>query len=167
MGTRHSDRGKVVPLPVWGVPMYPTILELNVYAGFKWGNYFSNNKKEFQQRMKVTEDQHQLALMTWARRSSLPDLDLLFHVPNGGQRSKTTAARLKCLGVKAGVADLFLPAPRAGKHGLWVELKAERGRLSPEQREWLEKMEANGYAAHVCFGWEAARDVIVEYLEAA
>ena len=117
--------------------------------------------------MKMTEDDHQMRLMTWARRSNLPGIDLLFHIPNGGSRHPVTAARLKCLGVRRGVSDLFLPVPRAGKHGLWVELKADGGRLSGEQREWLDRMEAQGYAAHCCVGWERARDVIADYLEAA
>lgn len=61
-----------------------------------------------------------------------------FAVPNGEARSAKTGARLKRMGVRAGEPDYVL---------LWqgraigLELKAEGGRQSPEQRqieqEWL------------------------------
>ena len=51
----------------------------------------------------------------WKRREAgLPELGVgrIFHVPNGGLRTKSEAAKLKAMGVVAGVADLFLPVPK-------------------------------------------------------
>jgi hypothetical protein len=118
----------------------------------------------------MTETQHQITLMTWAKKISLaahgsrPELGLLFHIPNGGGRSKREAGILKAMGVRAGVSDLFLPVPAGTKHGLWLELKAIGGAISTEQRVWLGEMKKNGYSAFLCVGWEEARDRIVEYL---
>ena len=117
----------------------------------------------------MTETQHQIILMTWAKKISLaehgrPELGLLFHIPNGGGRSKREAGILKAMGVRPGVSDLFLPVPAGGKHGLWLELKALGGAISTEQVSWLREMEKNGYSAFVCVGWKEARDRIVEYL---
>lgn len=54
----------------------------------------------------------------------------LFHVPNGGVRSKIEAARLKAMGVVAGVADLiFLYNQKA----YVFELKSPTGTLEPDQ----------------------------------
>jgi len=38
----------------------------------------------------------------------------IFAIPNGGKRNRIEAAKLKRQGVKPGVPDIFLPAPRDG-----------------------------------------------------
>lgn len=92
------------------------------------------------QNMTAREDQEQVTLFNWAEMQSgkYPELRLMLHVPNGGKRNAAEAARLKAQGVKPGVPDIFLPIPRQGKHGLWIELKRrEGGRLSEHQTEWI------------------------------
>ena len=59
------------------------------------------------------------------------------HVPNGEYRSHRTGARLKRMGVIPGVAD-FLVVPPSGK-ACFLEIKTEKGRLSPEQRAFYER----------------------------
>jgi hypothetical protein len=113
------------------------------------------------------EHAHQVALFQWADnvRRQFPELRWLFAVPNGGQRSARTAARLKAEGVRRGVPDVLLDVPRAGYHGLRIELKKPgRHSVSLEQREWIAGYQERGYRAEVCVGWIAARDLIVEYL---
>ena len=80
------------------------------------------------------------------------------------RRSKREAARFRAAGVKAGVSDLFLPWPRGGYHGLWIEMKALDGRPSLEQKVFIRDMKAAGYAAVFCFGAEEAEAVITRYL---
>ena len=94
----------------------------------------------------------------------MPELALLFHVPNGEKRAKVTAVRLQTQGVKPGVPDLSLPVARHGYHGLWIEMKTNGGRVSPAQRAWIDALRAQGYRVAVCYGWEAARDEIETYL---
>lgn len=112
----------------------------------------------------------QSLLFQWAEHSTgrHPELGLLFAIPNfAGRLGSATArhgARLKKEGRKAGVPDVCLPVPRGGYHALYVELKAGANRPTPAQRAWLEALREHGNAAHVCTGWEAARDRIVEYL---
>jgi hypothetical protein len=119
-------------------------------------------------RRVVHESEHaeQAALFRWAEfaRARLPELALLYAVPNGGHRHKATAARLKAEGVKRGVPDVCLPVARDGAHGLYIELKAERGKATPEQLGWIRALRRQGYAACVCHGWEEARRVIEDYL---
>lgn len=113
------------------------------------------------------EDVEQMALFRWAayNRGRWPELDLMFHVPNGGKRSKAEAKRFKDMGVKAGVSDVFLPVARNGCHGLWIEMKRLRsGRPTADQIKWIENMIKQGYAATVCHGWEQAVKVIEEYM---
>ena len=114
-----------------------------------------------------TEDAEQMALFRWAelQAGKYPELRLLFHIPNGGSRGKAEAGRFRAMGVKAGVPDLFLPVPRGTIHGLFIELKRLKGgRVSKEQNEWLNALFNQGYAVHVCCGWEDAAHVIERYL---
>lgn len=112
------------------------------------------------------EHQEAVALIEWrdAHVGKYPELDELYAIPNGGKRSKRTRGRLKAEGVKSGVSDYHLPVARGGFIGCYIELKAAGGTASKKQREWIEKMRARGHWAGVCVGWEAARDVLVEYL---
>lgn len=113
-----------------------------------------------------TEAQEQITLFSWAAVQAIPELALLYHIPNGGSRHKAEAARLRAEGVRAGVPDLCLPVPRGGCHGLYIELKRLRGgRLSEQQRAWLDALGKQGYAVAVCKGWEEAAETIQRYLE--
>jgi hypothetical protein len=80
-----------------------------------------------------------------------------FHVPNGGLRSKTEAAIMKGLGVKAGIPDVF--AIHQGR-AYGMELKAPGGRLSPAQRETLAALEAAGATTAIAEGLDEALDVL-------
>lgn len=91
-----------------------------------------------------------------------------FHVPNGGHRSKRTAAKMQRLGVRPGVADLCVVFP-GGTVG-FLELKRPvGGRLGPEQKVFRADCETTGasYAiastpeevAEVLAGWGALRAV--------
>lgn len=120
--------------------------------------------------MKNLEHQEQAALMRWAEYQSkkLPELALLFAIPNGGARHPAVAGKLKAEGVKAGVPDLFLPVPRNVQgiafNGLFIEMKAGRNKPTPPQVQWIMRLSQHGYRVAVCWGWEAAREVIEEYL---
>lgn len=64
------------------------------------------------------------------------------HFPAGEHRSKITGARLKRMGLRRGVPDyLFITA---GGHIAFLELKAGKGRLSPEQMAWRDAVIALG-----------------------
>ena len=114
-----------------------------------------------------TEAEEQTALFQWAdvMKAQYPELALMHHIPNGGSRNRTEAARLKAQGVKPGVPDICLPVPRGGYHGMYIELKRrDGGRVSKNQKEWLTGLAGMGYKCMVCLGWEDARDEIVKYL---
>jgi hypothetical protein len=84
--------------------------------------------------------------------------------PERGARHIAVAGKLRAEGVKRGVPDLCLPVPQGAFHGLFVELKTETGRATPEQRQWIETLRRLGYRAEICHGWDAAREVISSYL---
>lgn len=86
---------------------------------------------------------------------------LIFAVPNGEARSITVAKRLKAEGVTAGVLDLFIPAWR-----LWIEMKRTTGgRLSPEQKNFIEYIELVGYKTIVAKGAKNASERVIRFVE--
>lgn len=117
--------------------------------------------------MSATEFQEQAALFEWASLSEgkYPELRWMHSIPNGAKRDIVTAVNLKRTGVKAGVPDICLPVARNGYHALYIELKrVSGGAVSINQKEWINGLRVNGYRVEVCKGFEAARDVILDYL---
>lgn len=124
-----------------------------------------------------TEDGHQMALFRWAydpRTQALyPEVKWLFAIPNGGWRDKRTAALMRATGVKRDVPDICLPIRRGPWQVLWIELKRpasedgvrRAGNVRKGQTDWLEHLKTQGHASISCVGWEAARDLIIQYLE--
>lgn len=121
-----------------------------------------------------SEHAHQVALIERARAYEhvWPALKTLIAIPNGGHRHKVTAAKLKAEGVRAGVSDLGLFAPRGQFHGIWLELKApSRARegvcaLTEAQLDWLAQMTEAGYAVALAFGCDAGWEAVRYYLAA-
>lgn len=114
-----------------------------------------------------TEHAEQKALITWAnlQAGKHPELHLLYAIPNGGARSQATAGKLKAEGVKSGVPDLCLPAPRGNYHGLYIEMKRAQGsKTSATQKWWHIMLIALGHHVVICKSSEAARTALLEYL---
>lgn len=109
------------------------------------------------------EQQH---LFQWCAfmKGQYPELEYLYHIPNGGSRNIKEAANLKRQGVKSGVPDLDLPVARNGYHGLRIELKYGDNKPTENQKRWLAFLESQGYKTSVCYSWQDAVKVICEYM---
>lgn len=116
-----------------------------------------------------SEHDEQVRLLEWSEwmaRTKSSDYALLFAIPNGGQRNKVTAAKLKAEGVKPGVPDLFLPVPKGIYTGLFIEMKRRKGgRVSPDQVKWLAELMSRGYKCIVARGCDQAIEAITYYME--
>ena len=108
----------------------------------------------------------QSACVRWANSHThvYPVLQWLHAIPNGGQRHIAVAMKLKAEGVKKGVFDLFLPYPVGRYHGLYIEVKSEKGTLTDEQKEFKLFAEGWGYAVAVIRSPQEFVDVMVKYL---
>lgn len=118
----------------------------------------------------ATEAQEQSALFEWAdkQQGKYPELRWMHAIKNGGslKGGEREGKRLKEQGVKAGVADVFLPCARGRYHGLYIEMKRVRdSRTSAEQIKFKYDMNEQGYLAHICYGWEQAADKILHYFQ--
>ena len=114
----------------------------------------------------MSEHDEQVALFNWAKMndSRLPELGLLFAIPNGGQRHILVAKKMKAEGVKAGVPDIFLPVVRGHFHGMFIEMKFGKNKLTKSQKAWAEKLIKADYEFITCWGWENAAEAIEYYL---
>jgi hypothetical protein len=73
--------------------------------------------------------------------------------------------RVKAMGYMAGSPDLMFFEPRLVWHGLFIEMKAKGGRLTPEQKTFLEALDARHYKTAVCFSVEEAWATITDYMD--
>lgn len=76
----------------------------------------------------------------------------------------SVAVAMKREGTKKGVPDIFLAYPCKGFAGFFIELKSKKGRVSPEQKDWIKKLNEAGYRVEIHYSWESAKDAILVYL---
>lgn len=114
-----------------------------------------------------SEHDEQAALIDWCylKQKKNPDYRQIFAIPNGGHRRKATAAKLKQEGVMPGVPDLLLAVAKNGKHGLFIEMKSAKGRITANQRVWQDRLVSYDYAFVVARGFDEAKAAIEKYLE--
>lgn len=125
--------------------------------------------KTFRLRVAVASEKSEgQAFMRWCRFSERmhPEIESLYHIPNGGARDVQTGFWLKKEGVKSGMPDYCLPVMRGGYGALYIELKRkDGGQLSDTQRAMHHRLRRNYNCVRVCNGWESARNAVLEYLE--
>ena len=111
------------------------------------------------------EESEQIALFDWIRLFR-PDLkDFVFHIANERKTSKQYGYKLKRMGVRSGVSDIFLAVPTKKYYGLFLELKAGVNKPTPNQIQFMLDMRKKGYQAIWCVGFDEAKYCIEEYLE--
>ena len=106
-----------------------------------------------------------------------PELGRLYiSVPNGVPLGRASAVQFIREGLTKGVADTLLLVARGGFHGLAIEFKTEeviykggrkitqRTYQKPEQREWQEMVEAQGWRYEVIRTFEEFEVLIKDYL---
>ena len=110
------------------------------------------------------EHQLQSRCVKWFRLTHRDMVHNLFAVPNGGYRTKTTAALMKAEGQLAGVADLIL-LKRKGRCGaLLLEAKVKGNYQSETQREWQKRIEEDGYIYKVFRTLDEFIEIVNSYL---
>ena len=116
---------------------------------------------------KQTEYDEQVTIFQWAELMSgkYPQLKFMYGSLNGVRLTIGSAVKAKRAGMNKGFPDIFLPWPNKKNNGLFIELKIGNNKPSPEQVEYLNFLQSNGYSAHVCYGSEETINIIIDYLE--
>lgn len=112
------------------------------------------------------EATEQKMVIEWCEWNSnkFEELKYIFHCPNEAKRSPRLGAELKRLGMRPGVPDLLLLAPKGEFLGLAIEMKYGKNKCTREQIKWLEWLHKQGYKCEVCWSSEEAIEVIKNYL---
>jgi hypothetical protein len=127
----------------------------------------------------MSEHDEQVTLFSWAKRleGRHPQLKWMFAVPNGGKRKNGWWEKAE--GLKKGVHDIFLPIPTncyegpiaaiqhgeiTRHHGLFIEMKFGKNKLTKDQQEFKIAMDAEGYKTVTCWTFEEAKQAIIDYL---
>ncbi|MCQ2484771.1 MAG: VRR-NUC domain-containing protein [Clostridia bacterium] len=114
-----------------------------------------------------SEAQEQEALFRWADFAvcKYPELADMYHIPNEGKRTVSNGAALRRQGLKKGVPDIFLPAPRGKYHGAYIEMKKIGEKPTTEQKQWLSELAKQGYCCYIADkGWQDASEFLTWYL---
>ena len=83
----------------------------------------------------------------------------------GGIRTSISQARkAKKTGYWAGFPDLQICEPNRLYHGLFIEIKTEKGKPTKSQKEWVEALNKRGYKAVICKGFEQCKEELDKYL---
>ena len=116
--------------------------------------------------MKHEESNIQQAFIQWCElhKHKYPELGFMHHSPNGGRRSAKEGARFKREGVKAGFPDLLLAVARNEFHGLFIEVKTKKGRLTASQEKWKKFLIKEGYSHNICRTIDECINITKRYL---
>ena len=112
--------------------------------------------------MKQLESKLQIECVKWFRLAY--PKEILFSIPNGGNRNIVTATMLKREGTLSGIPDIFLAKGIFPYNGLFIEMKAEKGKLSENQKEMIKKLEEKFYKCVVCNSFDSFKTEIETYL---
>ena len=118
------------------------------------------------QNMKASETTEQIKLFQWAKSNEqfIPELKLIYHVPNEGKRKQSTGEILKAAGLRAGVPDVCLPVPRRGYAGLYIEMKYGKNKPTKDQTDYMDGLRNENNYVQVAYSADAAREIIRHYL---
>lgn len=108
-----------------------------------------------------TEYSHQRRLHHWLTQRSIPH----YHCPTELIRDAQEGRAQSLIGTFPGVPDLCITLARKPHHGLYMELKREKGGIvSGAQQFWLEELARNGYLAIVSWHYEQSIGIVENYL---
>jgi len=81
--------------------------------------------------------------------------------------SMKQAIKMKATGYVKGFPDLQICEPNEKYHGLFIEVKTDKGVVSKEQKEWIKQLNKRGYYATYVKVSEEAIKVIDAYFKNA
>lgn len=114
----------------------------------------------------LSEHSAQSQFFSILRRLNHPAGQWAFAIPNGFLDTKGKRIRAWREGMLSGVPDIFIPFPSKGLHGLFIEFKASKGRVTKAQHDFLVYADSVGYKAIVVHSVKEALEGLKAYLEA-
>jgi hypothetical protein len=111
------------------------------------------------------KETHECILFVWyCRKNKIP----IIKINNEGAQTGALASKefRDKVGFFTGASDYFIPFPSGAYHGLWIEMKREKGSIVKQaQVEFRDLMRKLGYCAEITRGHEEAIEVLARYLK--
>jgi hypothetical protein len=104
----------------------------------------------------------QIIVVDWVKQCT--DLPII-HIANERGCSFQQGKTLKRMGVLSGVSDLFIPRATKNRHGMFLELKTLKGKLTRNQIKFIDDMNKEGYYALAAYGSDNAIAIIKDFYE--
>ena len=117
--------------------------------------------REYALKIIKEEEQIQRAVVYWLRKT-YPSA--MFTISPITKLTISQGARMKAMGYTKGSPDLMVFEPRGPWHGLFIEFKSAKGRLTPDQLHWKNKLDSKNYYHAVCRTPEDAIEILKKYL---
>lgn len=115
-------------------------------------------------RKQQPERAERLAFMEWMKLR--PDIRrFLIAIENGGTRHRLEAYNIKRCGLCAGTPDYFFMRGTSMFHGLWIEFKAGKNKLTAAQKQFFKTATEAGYKCITVWSSKEAITEIDTYLK--
>lgn len=111
-----------------------------------------------------TESNEQIAAMDWLRAQYPSIAEHTMHIGNERKSTHFAGYIMKRMGVLKGASDLFMAWPNAGYHGLFIEVKSMKGKPTPEQLAFIQRMTDVRYYACICYGADEVISTMKYYI---
>ena len=112
-----------------------------------------------------TESEEQKSVVQYCRLKSIPIVASLNGVQLGTNKFAVINHQ-KAMGLALGFPDLFIPVPRGIFHGMFIEMKRQKGgSVSDEQMFWLSTLTGMDYWSMVACGATEAIESIDKYMK--
>lgn len=117
--------------------------------------------------LKPTESQIQSAYFDWVRLKRLSDsrYNYIIKVPNETRGNYGWLMKLKKEGLSKGVPDIICFHPTPTFRGMALETKRPGGKLTAEQREWLDRFSRIGWLAQVGYSTQQLIAITEAYMD--
>jgi hypothetical protein len=126
--------------------------------------FYGNFQGKSKTGRKNGSPEHDIQVALTAHIENISTPSPLYSATVGGVRlAMHTAKKMKQAGYKKGIPDLLIFEPRGPYAGLAIEVKTDKGRPSPHQKEWIAALNSRGWRADICKGLDACIQVVDEY----
>lgn len=97
-------------------------------------------------------------------RPKYEDLYMVYSIPNGLKLHPLTAQKAVDSGLTKGIWDINIDVPRGTYHGARIEVKTTKGYLTPDQKRYKDRYNANNYLAVVCRSTDELWKFTLDYI---
>ena len=116
-------------------------------------------------RTNNSERGEHISAVSWFDRTYPHLKKSLIHIPNETQSGISHQLKLNKMGRRAGAPDLILAHKTQAYPYAMIEMKAARGSVSSPQKEMLNHHAEMGAFCAVCFGFDAFKMAVIDYVK--